>query len=31
MYKVSDEVIYFIDKTMETWRVGIDSRREKLS
>ena len=26
MYKISHEVIYFIDKTMKTWRVNLTGR-----
>ena len=31
MYKISDEVINFIEKTMKTWKIGIGNKREKLS
>ena len=31
MYKISDEVINFIDKTMKTWRVELTTRGRKLA
>ena len=30
MYKISDEIINFIEKTMKTWRVGLTARGENL-
>ena len=31
MYKISDKVINFIEKTMKTWKVELIAKREKLS
>ena len=31
MYKISDEVINFIEKTMKTWREELTSRRKSLA
>ena len=31
MYKISDEVIYFIDKTMKTWRVELTAGGRRLA
>ena len=31
MYKISDEVINFIDKTMKTWRVELTAGGRKLA
>ena len=31
MYKISDEVINFIDKTMKTWRVELTAGRRRLA
>ena len=31
MYKISDEVINFIEKTMKTWRVELIAERKSLA
>ena len=31
MYKISDEIINFIDKTMKTWRVELTAGGRKLA